>query len=193
MLSVSLSSQDLDSIKIAGVGISVQSTYISLSELTAADMTGNANQITATAAELQVSALTVDATRPILLSFDLDLNTGLMAFSFTEAVRASSFIPSLVTLQSDPFGTGSSLSLSEGVLLGGDGSLLRLQLSTGNLNLLKISPVARDSFSTYMSFPNPLVQDSAGNPNVVIQSSLALLVGTYVSDNTSPEVSNITI
>ena len=193
MLSVALSTQDLDSIKIAGVGIYPQSTYLSLAELTATDMNGNPIQRTETASELQVSALTADSTDPSLSSYELDLNTGLLALIFSETVRASSFAPSLVTLQSDQFGTEASLSLSEGVLLDGDGPILRLQLSIGDLNRLKISTVARAMFSTYLSFPNSLVQDSTGNSISAIQSTLALPVGTYVSDDTSPEVSIIII
>ena len=193
VLSVALSPQDLNSIKTAGIGLSNQSTFISLSELTAADMSGNANQGTETASELQVSALTVDTTRPSIASFDIDLNSGLLTLIFTETVRASSFNPSLVTLQSDAFGTDSSFSLTEGVLLGTDGPILRLQLSTGDFNLLKISPVARDILSTYLSFPDSLVQDSAGNSIVSVLSSLALFVQTYTFDLTNPQVSSIAL
>ena len=188
VVSITLSQLDLDSLKAARIGSYLHSTFIRLSNFTVEDVSGNLNQATAIASELQVSILTPDMRSPALSSYDLDLNSGLISFTFTETVSAGTFTPAALTIQSDMFGFGSSLPITEGTLLDSDSPNVRLLLTTNDLNRLKISPVARSVISTYLSFPSSLVLDSFANPISPIQPTSALNVNTYIADSTRPEV-----
>lgn len=153
------------------------------------DLNGNPNQRTEIASEPRVFTITPDSTAPSLSSYDLDMDTGVMTFSFSETISVASFSPALLRLQSDQFGIQSSITLSEGVFLDTDGPTVRLQLSTGDFNRLRISLVARAKTSTYISFPSSLVQDTAGVAINLIQSTFALFVDNFTPDVTNPEVS----
>ena len=152
------------------------------------DLNGNPNQRTEIASELQVFTLTPDSTAPSLSSYDLDMDTGVMTFSFSETISVDSFSPALLTLQSDQFGIQTYITLSEGVFLDTNSPTVRLQLSTGDFNRLRISLVARASTLTYISFPSSLLQDTAGVAINPIQSTFALSVDNFTPDVTNPEV-----
>ena len=101
---INLTDNDLDEIKIAdGLCESTGSCYIRFSSDFIQDMSGNPviplepGDLTL---GISLTGFQPDSTRPNLIAFDFDLNNRLLVLEFDEPVRANSFEPDEVTLQS---------------------------------------------------------------------------------------------
>jgi hypothetical protein len=95
-------SQDLDLLKVTrGLCQDADSTFISFTRFLGTDTAPALNKLIPVAKQnaTQVSTFKGDSTKPNLQSFDLDMNVGLLTLVFDEAVNASNFDVTQITLQ----------------------------------------------------------------------------------------------
>ena len=93
---VKISTDDLDTMKQKGIGASKVASFVILQADAVKDVDGNGIKgTTARAADKFVD----DTTSPVLASFDLSMNTGKMEMTFSEVVRANTFLAKYVVLQ----------------------------------------------------------------------------------------------
>ena len=113
---------------------------------------------------IQATAVVADTTQPELESFTIDMDSGVLVFSFSETVDGVTFDPSLFTLQSDP----SPSPMQYYMLMGGMRTLypspeITLVLTDDDLNAIKATRgLATELANTYISVENGGVLDMAG-------------------------------
>ena len=194
IIDVTLTQSDLNAVKaIDSLATSVSDTYISALPQTVEDMNGNLFAEVSTDSALQVSVYTSDLTRPSLVSFTLDLGNEQFLLTFSETVRASSFDPTQVTVQSQVsdvlLGTR-SVTLTGGLATSQQGTaVLILQLDDQDADILKsFSDIGTSVANTYLSLTSNTVQDAAGNLIVPVTPTNALQIATFTADIIPPQL-----
>ena len=195
VVQIDLSSEDSNTIKmLPELAVSRSTTYISVTDSLIFDTNGNPNTAISPPEALQVSNYVGDEVCPILDSFQLDVDAGLLLLTFSETVNGSSLDRSSFTLQNASNLTTSSLVLeTTAVTLPLDTSLV-LQLTNNELNQLKrIATLATSIINTWISVEFPGIYDTFGNALVEIQANDALQAAVYVFDETQPLLLSFTI
>ena len=140
------------------------------------------------ASPLQAVMVIPDTTGPMLLSFDLDLNTGLLTLRFSEPVTDYLALPSAITLQSASNGTATSYTLTGGGLQSHPSTAtLEVIISFEDLNAVKaLLDLATSAGNTFLSFSSNITTDYAFNEAEPIASSNAVPVFSFIPDTTPP-------
>ena len=183
VITVLLDTSELNYIKL--FAHSWDSTYLILSEGSATDSNGNENLASTSA--IQVSIFTPDTTRPVVVSFGLDLNTGILILTFSETVNVSTIDITALTIQSDGSGSGTSHTLVSGLVASPNSDTVTIFLTQMDLNFIKSDAnLATSQNNTFLSFSSSLVQDMYGSPVVEVGPEGALVVAIYAEDVTPP-------
>ncbi|KAL5489594.1 hypothetical protein EMCRGX_G018704 [Ephydatia muelleri] len=190
LATVWITTPDLNAIKsITKIATYINNTYLSLGSGLVRDMSRNtANSILTTNA-LQVTNFTMDTTPPVLVSYNLDMNSDLLSLTFSETVNASSIVYSAFTLLSHPNSTDSF-----GVHTLTCGTSSTLYSTVVNLTFCKVDSdtirrlydLARAENSTFLSITTRAMQDMNRNPVVAINTTVPEEVTLYKSDFTPP-------
>ena len=146
---------------------------------------------------LQVTNFTEDTTDPILVSFDLDLNSGELLLTFDETVNASSLDLTEILLQSTQESIENltrelRLTLREDTgfrttSTQDDSTVITVTLGFDDMNDIKrFTDIATDNSTTFISFINTTIFDMNNNPVVPIYPDNATQVLTFTEDTTSP-------
>jgi hypothetical protein len=142
----------------------------------------------------QPAIFTPDITRPILLSYTIDLDSGRMTFLFDEVIRLATFTPMDLTFQ-DAANGSDSVNLREAGSFerSEDGLAIDWNMTKSDLNLLKsyemVFSSMEDSFLTYSYF----VEDVSGNGIAPRMDGInALQVSNFVPDTTRPQLETFT-
>ena len=155
-------------------------TYLSHTGALVSDMTGiNAVVPTPSSAALRTSLYTADSTPPVLLSFDLDLNsTGTIVFKFDEIVDGSSLEPDQYRLQNTPVVMGPNITFTSGYGTSGgawvgavtrntfvhaNSATITMGFIKSDLEELKRIQVCMVSTSCFLAHSEWAVRDVAGN------------------------------
>jgi hypothetical protein len=190
---------DLNAIKGSRYLCTVRSLcYVSFSQYVFQDNEGNnALSVPATAAE-RVKTFVKDETKPTVRQIDLDMDAGRITITFSETVDSSKFKATALTIQS-------TVNASEGVKhtfsTGSIGSgisdtVVRVQMNAADITAIKeTAGLAKGVGSTYFSWQESLVVDSAAIPNsiVVVESSRGAQATVYEPDATPPELDEIAL
>ena len=140
------------------------------------------------ASPLQAMMVIPDTTGPTLLSFDLDLNSGLLTLHFTEPVTDLNAMPSAITLQSASNGTATSYTFTGGGLQSRvSPASLEVMINVEDLNAVKaLLDLATSAANTFLSFTSNITTDYAFNEAEPIASSNAVSVSRLIPDTTPP-------
>ena len=173
--------------------IDTSNSFISFPSSMVEDMHSNpVVPITSSSARV-IAPVTADSTSPIIYSFDMDLDTGVLSLYFDETVDLSTLSLSSLSLQSSGAFSSSillpeSISSSLGLL-----TEVFITLSLSELNLLKQEEICLSSLSCYLSATSSLVQDTSSNPLTPISNSAALPVSQFIPDTTLPILSEFSV
>lgn len=193
-VTVTLSHTDLNAVKADGLLCTSESTcYAQFSAELVDDVSGNSVVPTLQAQALDY--LEFDSTQPRLLTFDLDLNTGLMTLYFDETVNSVSFAPEEIVIQNSPSATA-FVQLSPDTSF--DGSIRSNTFgftvdSTDIINLQTLLTLATGEDDTFLSFSANMILDTSGNR---VQPSLdtdPLSVGIYTADMIQPRLLDFSV
>lgn len=193
---VTLLPTDLNLIKShTSLATTVNNTYITATSQVVSDMFSNPLTPISTTNALKATQLIADKTQPTLQAFDLDMNTGVITFSFSESVNASTFNPTQATLQSAPAATANTTNYTltgfsnQPLVSLMAGTIIVFQISTTDLNNVKsMVTMATSQNNTYLSITSGLVQDQSGNAVVNISSAAGYQVQKYTPDTTCPSL-----
>ncbi len=137
---------------------------------------------------LMLSTFIPDSTQPRLLTFDLDLNTGVMALYFDETVDSATFLPGGLTIQNSPIPTA-SVNLSTDTPFDNSRRRDRFSFTMLTEDIVRIQTaqtLATGEDDTFLNLSENTVSDTSGNPSV---ASGPVAVGTYTADTTRPQLS----
>eukprot|EP01041_Mallomonas_annulata_P003287 gene3287-6514_t len=172
-------------------------SYISFTLNTVADMAGNFITIQSAYGAQQVDVYTNDTLSPRLVTFGLNMNTGILVMNFSEPVLASDniFNTSDIIFQSRFLKSqGYSYVLTGGTLLSPSGWNIVIQLTQKDLVAIKNTPtLCRVRQNTYIRISSKLTTDTSGNAMTTIPDGASMLCSKFVADSVSPTVVAITL
>ena len=131
-----------------------------------------------------------DATPPTLLSFDTDINAGVINLYFSEVIIQTTFYPDNITLVNAPNG-GVSLRLSRDTAFNrsASGDQISLSFTRTDLNNIKSQNQLFTSLNTsYISLVTRLLVDTSANIFADILVSSPLQIFMFVPDRTRPNL-----
>lgn len=135
----------------------------------------------------QTARFTEDNVRPELLSYHLDMNTGLLHLNFSETVRVLTLHAPSFTFQNMNDSSNTSYMLMNGSSLSSNGPDVTLVIPTLDLNNIKrISELATSMQDTFLTIESTSIDDMNTNSVVEIVSSNAQQVANFTEDTTSP-------
>ena len=130
----------------------------------------------------------------MLQSFELDMDTGALVLTFSEAVNANTLDPTQVTLQDSASSTTVTLMLSNATTTtSSNGPVITLQLQSDTDRIKASTELATSRVNTYLSLTATAIQDISGSPVVPVPPSNALPVSIFTEDTTPPELLSFTL
>jgi len=131
--------------------------------------------------------VTMDFTPPCLESFTLDLSSDVLTLYFSETVNRESLDITQIIIQNSTSITTSFYQLTSGRVPAGNNRIITITLDRTDANEIKrLTTLATNSASTYISFTSSLVSDLNNNLVEPISNSSAWQVAMYVPDTTNP-------
>ena len=197
MLTLHLLTDDLNAIKERDELLVSQGTsYISLTTDFISDMAGNPTAEVPPEDAVRASAFYNDTTRPILSSFTLDMNTGVLILTFPETVDAMTVMYAGLTLQkaAHVIGNADRYMLSGGDLLVlEDRVTVTIAITSDDLNEIKRRRIALSPATTWLAMENTTIVDMFDLPVVPLANGFAQQVGHYISDTTPPTLDTFSL
>ncbi len=187
---IELSILDLNEIKrLPGIGTSVNDTYLSVGNSAVVDMNGNGIIPIPSSRALLVSVFTADRTSPSLLSFSLDIASGVLTLTFSETVSGASFTASAITLVNGQISMidGELQPTANYTLTGGswstfDSTVIEIHLSQEDFSAINSTDnLATSAANTYIIAASMAVFDTTGNGMDPIALADSLPVSDYCS------------
>lgn len=176
-------------------------TFATLDAKLCDDMAGNAVRPIGSGDAQVVASYYLDATRPQLVSFALDMNVGLLTLTFDELVWPASFRAEYIQVQpaQTPAEDGSDAAdtvlltvatTDKYLALNANRSLtLAVPLAAGDLDSIKDSRrLAVDRASTFLSLGELAFADMTANNMDAVLETDAMVATSYVPDTTPPSV-----
>ena len=193
-------------------------TFLSFPETALLDMAGNVVEPVDNSSARPVRTFVADSNRPALLSYQLDMNAGLLVLYFNETVRTSTLDTTQITLSqtsrlpslqanggssndtnatSPGSGSGSGLSndsseaytLTGGMVQEANSHRVEISLSLTDLNQIKrLRNLATSRDNTYLSLTSQAVYDMYNNSVVAVEDDNRLQASVFVVDDTLPDV-----
>lgn len=170
------------------VAVSNTTTYLQATAALLSDYAGNAVAALVSGSRLRVSTFVGDNVSPALVSFGLDMSTGVLTLLFSEPVNPASLVVSELQLL-DMAGVGASgvASLSAYNVSTALSVTVTITLDAATMNLIKSQPsLCRSRSSTYLNGTAGFVQDTSFGNGVGVVSGMQ--AATFVADNVAPVV-----
>ena len=160
-----LSITDKNGIKAAeGLATSNDTTYIAVRPSAVSDNAGNrVNPILARNA-IPVTEFTPDAERPSLLSFDLDMNTGILLLHFNETVNVSTLFVDRFTLQDNTTMDRTNHTFTTSTVQRENAATVQITISRFDLNEIKRKQFCYSNETCFLIFEDDAVRDMVNIP-----------------------------
>ena len=185
VLLINLTQPDIIAIKTSGfLGLSVEDTFIR-------GFDGYVNDTSMSPSDesdfIQAQQVVRDTVPVMLMSFDLDVNTGLLTLTFDDVVNAESFDASAVTIQDGPTANLSYTLTTSSSTNSSDGYVIAVDIGAVDLFRLKsISGLAVSSNTSYLTTLASTVDDPYGVDVIAVTDGKAYGVSTFVNDSQPP-------
>ncbi len=194
---IELSEQDANIIKSRlSLGTGLSNSYISITRSAVDDMNGNDVREILPQIALPASAFDTDSASPMLRSFSLDANTGLLRLIFDETVNAASFNVTAFTFVNRAGTSDASYALRDSSHSTTNSSIIDVNLSSRDLNALKaIDSLATSPGNTFLTATPYAVRDMNANRLAAVPVESAVQVGpsAYTIDTTAPFLETFTL
>ena len=164
-----VSERDFIDIRLAQPLIeTVNTTYLSIINASFIDIVGYSGIDIPQTNALKVSGHDLDLTAPVLLSFNLDLNIGVMLLTFNQPVNSSTTLFSRMTLQNAQMDPLANYTLTAGNSSSTDIAILELEFSEFDLNQIKADQqLAVNGDSTFISAISGFVRGTTNKPSLL--------------------------
>ena len=192
---IQLNEDDANNIKTnTGLGTEVTNTYLTITGNTIDDMNSNDVLAITNGRSLQAQSVVLDQTVPILRSFSLDMNLGMLGLTFDETVNADTFNVSALTLVNRAFRSQVQYTLMDGVSSSVNSPIIEVTLSKSDVDNIKaISSLATGDSDTFITATPYTVEDMNENRLSAIASDSAQQVAVYITDMTRPQLDSFSL
>ena len=185
VVEIDLTEDDLNTIKLnTNLGTNPSNSFLSLTGDFIRDVYANAVIPVPLSAALLVSSFTSDVTPPSLLSFSMNMTSGILSMTFSEPVNVASFLFSGITLLSGlPTNHSvpvSNYTLTNGTVVSPNGQIVVVQLSRHDLDaIIALGDLATSNTTTYLSASETTIVDMVHNQMESIPLNHPILVSEY--------------
>ena len=190
--SLLLSSADINYIKQqTDLGTFINNTYLTITSSAVFDM--NMNRVVAieNANALMAASVIPDMTSPVLESFTLDIDSGIMRFTFSETVDASSLDLNRISLVNRGRRATSNYTLQQSTSSIEDSTIIEVAIAKPDLDAIKsIGDLATSAVDTFLVASVVAIVDMNGNQLVEVHEDTAQQVSMYSRDETEPQLEN---
>ena len=194
---IHLNEQDSNFIKArTTLGTGRDNSFLSFTRNAIQDMNGNDVFAISASNALQVDTYIPDNANPVLRSFSLDTNTGLLQVIFDETVNASTFNVTALTFVNRAFQPTVSYMLADSRHSNTNSAVIDISLTSRDLNALNaIDSLATSSSDTFITATLYTVRDMNKNPlsEITADSALQIALSGYIRDTTSPFLAEFTL
>ena len=189
---VRLSSYDLNGLKqMRNLCTNEQNCYMIVSNTTISDTYGRSNMPISNSDALSALSFTSDQVRPMLISWLLDMNRGVMTLSFSETVDITTFQITQLTLQNSASSPISFFTLTNySHLIPADAAAeFEVSLSINDINAIQAdATIGTSSSDSFLALTPDAISDMSFNSIVPIISTDALQVSDHIPDATPPSL-----
>jgi len=199
-LTVTLLSTDVIEIKLLEICRTSDETFLSAQPGMVADMNTkpSANPmlpiLKSNAKPADAGTFVADATKPLLLTYTLNLDTETLILSFNEPVDATQTFPAKFTLQSDKTATpGFSRTLASATVIAESPktatNTITIQLAETDISVIKLDgTVGTSTLNTYLAFADGATKDTKGLGIIGLADSAARKADLHIEDSTFAEL-----
>lgn len=190
-ITISMPKVDSAAIKLnPGLAKNISTSYISFDFGTISDMADNGLLPISATAAYNVDTYIKDEVAPDLVSFDLDMDLGLLTMYFSEPVRVESMQTNKITLQGGFSSTADEgYTLQETTILSPDASVMVTSLSANDIHSIKLVKfLCRDRSTTFITFPLDMVYDTSQNNITAISNGNSQPADAFIRDSHAPYV-----
>ena len=175
--------------------ISSESTYLFFEYDAIRDMANNSIEGISSLKAFRSVNFTNDTTRPRLLEFDFDANSGNLTLYFSETVNYMTLNITSITLQSDFIASGlNAYQLTGGKVTKMDDTSLIVTLLKEDLDQLKTYSIGVSNESLWLAIMDGAILDQSDEELVgVYNGTSAIPVEYYIEDVTEPELKSFTL
>ena len=190
-----ISDTDFDALLLRpGVATMLSNTYLSMDSRAFTDLLGDSARLISNADAQRALIFVVDTSSPEVHAFSLDLESNTMTLTFSEPVDITSFAPEYLSISSHlDFTSGGTLyNLTGGrihpIMLAAS-RVVTFTLSDADVTFFEVNTdIATGIGDTYLSALPGLVQDTNGNPNLLVSASSPVPVSNFTGDISHPRV-----
>ena len=195
LLNVSLSTDAQVIRENQGLGTSIDDTYITMLASTIDSPSGMDNAALTDGKALQASNVIFDRQPPMLQSFDLDLDEGLLIMSFNDFIDEDSVQLTHIVIQDQELATpGITYRLTDSSTVSVALDKLTVYLSDTDLNGIKSTEgLATSSSNTYLRANSTALTDISGIELVAVLDGAAEKVSSFTADTTRPSVESFVL
>ena len=179
ILVVQLRQGDVDFIKASlNLGTTIDNSYLSMTESTIADVTGN---FVVPLLALQVTNFTPDTSSPSLLWFSFNAFTGILSLKFDEIVNSLTFSALGLTLINHESLPPQAYSLTGGTVSGINSAIIHLNMRDSDLMSMRAMSLGASFNTTYLGAASSTIRDMNDNPLIPIPVDSPLQVLYYTN------------
>ena len=192
---IQLAEADANFIKAhTGLGTSQDNSYLTISAAAIADTSSNAVVAILNGQALQAGTFVSDGLSPVLRSFSLDLNSGLLRLTFDETVYAGSFNVSALALVNRGTRPNSRHVPINSTPSTTNSSVMVVTLAKTDLDAIKaITDLATTLSDTFLTADSFAVRDMNDNLLTEITSDAAVQASMYTQDTTPPQLESFSL
>ena len=172
---------------------SLQTCYMSVTSTMVHDPYGRPNVPISGVDALSALSFTTDRISPLLDSWSLDMDGGVMTLSFSETVDITTFQVTELTLQSstDDQATYFTPTNYSELIPTDAASIFEVRLTTDDINIIKaISVIGTSRSTSFLALTSDAILDMSFNSIVPISINAALQVDEYIQDTTAPSLAS---
>lgn len=199
-VTVALSDADMNAIKVAyPLAQTRETTFLAFTQRLVKDLAAvpvAVTPINANAPLALTGNYTPDVTPPMLVSFQLDLDTERVTLLFTEPLFASTVNMSKATLHATADGTGTRVSVTAATLVDTPAiaATLHLRLGEAAMVLLKGNPaIATSATNAFIALDYGFAQDTAGLDTVEVSATQPQQADIFGDDTTAAMLGNYSV
>ena len=170
------------------LAISNDTTYIVATPDALSDMSSNLLRAIRDGRALQVDEYTPDILPPVVTTFTVDMDLGLLTITFDETVNASSLVLNGLTLQDNTTAAGLNITLDGGVSSSSDSTILEVYFTARNFNTIKRLTLCRERAVCYLQHEASVVIDMVDIAIEERPDGEALQVTRITPDTIAPRV-----
>lgn len=189
-VTILLLTSDLDKLKLnTALCVNLETSHLFTNYDFISDQAGVAVVAVNSSSAIKANSFVSDSTAPKAVSFDLNMDSGVINILYNEPIKAVSVDPSLMTLQNHETTPTETVSLTGTQVTSSDGTTVTLRVDTDRKNeIKKIVTLCISSETTFIELSAASVSDMAN----VSSEKKVLSSPAFTRDFTRPKLSKFT-